>query len=113
MDFYEKSIIYITGDDVKMENVPKSQCLRCTGTMQTVGVEKKQLGQAGMLTGMWRNILAGSLEVDIHICSKCGRVELYSTRSFGNDDLPTRTCPKCGSVHDFDCPKCPSCKYIY
>jgi hypothetical protein len=81
--------------------------------MQTIGVEKIQLGQTGLLTGMWRNILAGSLEVDIHICSECGRVELYSTQSVGDDALPKRTCPECGSVHDFDFPKCPSCKYMY
>ena len=98
-----------------MDEVSRNQCLRCSGFMQTIGVEKVQLGQTGLLLGMWRNILAGSLEVDIQICSECGKVEFYSTHSSTllNDDLPKRTCPQCGSVHDFDFPKCPSCKYEY
>ena len=29
------------------------------------------------------------------------------------NDMPKRKCPKCGTVHDFDCPKCPKCKYNY
>jgi hypothetical protein len=96
-----------------MQRVSKSQCLRCSGTMQAIGVEKVQLGQTGLLTGMWRNIFAGSLEVDIHICSDCGKVEFYSTHCIGDNDLPKVTCPQCDSVHDFDFPKCPSCKYEY
>ena len=98
-----------------MDKVSKKQCLRCSGTMRSIGVEKIQLGQTGLLLGMWRNILAGSLEVDIRICSECGKVEFFSTHSSSllNDDLPQRTCPQCGSVHDFDFPKCPSCKHEY
>jgi len=98
-----------------MENASENQCLRCSGTMQTIGIEKIQLGQTGLLLGMWRNILAGSLEVDIQICTECGKVEFYSTHSnsFFDDELPTRTCPQCGSIHDFDFPKCPNCKYEY
>ncbi len=30
-----------------------------------------------------------------------------------SDALPQRTCPKCGTVHDFDYPKCPQCKLVY
>jgi len=47
--------------------------------MKTIGVEKVQLGHIGPITGMWRNIVADSLEVEINICSKCSKVEFYST----------------------------------
>lgn len=30
-----------------------------------------------------------------------------------SDELPQRTCPKCGKEHDFDYPKCPYCFYDY
>ena len=98
-----------------MERVSKNQCLRCSGEMQSIGVEKIQLGQTGLLLGSWRNILAGSLEVDIQICPECGKVEFYSTHSntWRNGDLPKRTCPQCGGDHDFDFPKCPICKHEY
>ena len=96
-----------------MDTESVNQCLRCSGTMMAIGVEKIQLGQTSLITGMWRNILAGSFEVEIHICSECGKVEFYSTHGFENDELPTRTCPECGSAHDFDFPKCPSCKHQY
>jgi hypothetical protein len=105
--------IYIIKEGYFMENTTKQQCLRCSGIMQTIGIEKIQLGQSGLLTGIWRNIFAGSLEVEIHICSECGKVEFFSTHSSGDDNLPKRTCPKCGSVHDFDFPKCPICKHEY
>ena len=96
-----------------MEEEPKTECLRCSGPMYHIGIEKIQLGQTGLLLGMWRNILAGSLEVDIHICSDCGKVEFYSTHSYGPDELPKKICPQCGNAHDIDYPKCPSCKHEY
>lgn len=32
---------------------------------------------------------------------------------FRDTDLPQKTCPKCGQEHDFDCPICPYCGYVY
>ena len=99
-----------------MEKIPKGQCLRCSGTMQAVGIQKIQLGQSGLLIGIWGNLIAGSFEVDIHICSDCGRVEFYSTRSYrsiSDDDFPKKTCPECGIVYDPIFEKCPICQYKY
>ena len=97
--------------------MPDNKCLRCLGTMHNIGIEKVQLGQTGLLLGMRHNIVAGSLEVEIHICSECGKVEFYSTSSLCHEDIPEdipqKTCPECGSVHDFDFPKCPNCKHEY
>ena len=28
-------------------------------------------------------------------------------------ETPTVICPKCGTQHDFDYPKCPNCKHKY
>lgn len=30
-----------------------------------------------------------------------------------DDEIWQRTCPKCGTSHDIDYPKCPNCKYNY
>ena len=97
-----------------MEKTQKTTCLRCTGKMSSIGIEKIQLGQTGLLLGMWNNILAGSMEVEIYVCSKCKKVELYANNLDSScDDIPKKTCPQCGKVHDFDYPKCPFCKYQY
>jgi len=55
------------------------KCLRCSGTMEDAGTKKIQFGEAGFFTGRWSNLLSGALKVKIHICSKCGKVEFYST----------------------------------
>jgi len=90
------------------------KCLRCAGIMQSIGTEKIQLGQTSLITSNWSNIFAGSLKVSIHICRDCGKVEFYSNYLKENSDaLPQKSCPNCGSIHDFDYPKCPDCKYKY
>ena len=91
----------------------KTRCLRCDGTMSHIGVEKLQLGQTGLLLGMWNNIIAGALEVDIYLCPACRKVEFYAHSSAVDPDLPQKDCPQCGARHDFDYPKCPSCQHRY
>ena len=90
----------------------RKKCLRCPGTMQSKGREKIQLGEQSLISGSWSNILAGSLEVSIYMCMDCGNIEFYADSLIENiDALPQKTCPNCGSVHDFDYPKCPNCKF--
>ena len=112
-----------------MEMTPKTVCLRCGGSMLSKGVEKIQLGQTGFFLGTWSNLMAGSMEVEVFVCSRCGKIELYDTNNahfeeqsddFIGDELPTdaegtpqRNCPNCGGTHDFDYPKCPYCKHSY
>ena len=92
-------------------------CIRCGGTMSHVGTEKLQLGQAGLFMGLWNNILAGSMEVEIYACADCSKLEFYANteNSTANDtdDLPQAKCPRCGKMYDFDYPKCPFCDYTY
>lgn len=33
--------------------------------------------------------------------------------TYDEDNVPAVKCPNCGTVHDFDYPKCPNCKYKY
>lgn len=83
------------------------KCLRCGDNMEFIGSEKLQLGEAGR---PFSNLLAGSLEVDIHYCKNCGKLEFYHTK----DELLTKVqCPDCGKIHHRDYPKCPFCKYDY
>jgi len=45
--------------------------------MESIGVEKIQLGQYGFLSGNLGNLLAGGLEVEIFVCQECKKIELY------------------------------------
>lgn len=85
-------------------------CTHCSGEMKFFGRERLQLGQTGWLLGDIPNLIAGALEVDIYMCSNCRKLEFFAAETQEDEEnLPTRTCPKCGTVHDFDYPKCPQC----
>ncbi len=94
-----------------MKNLP---CLRCDATMRHFKTEKLQLGETGWILGDLPNLFAGSLEVDIYICPKCGKIEFFQTEA--EDDgitIQQKKCPECGQMHDIDYPKCPFCKHRY
>ena len=87
-------------------------CLRCNEEMKYLGTRKIQLGETGWILGDLPNLLAGSLEVDIYSCVKCGKIEFYHTERSETSIAQTK-CPKCGRSHDCDYPKCPVCGYKY
>ncbi|MBQ3184109.1 MAG: hypothetical protein IJB57_10655 [Clostridia bacterium] len=90
------------------------KCLRCGEQMHFLAQENIQLGKTGWVLGDIPNLLAGALDVDIFICPACHKLEFYaSDNEVGDDDLPKKTCPVCGTVHDFDYPQCPKCKHNY
>ena len=99
------------------------QCPRCGNEMNHIKREKLQFGQTGWILGDLPNLIAGALEVDIFCCSGCGKLEfyradMYAERTFASNqhepsDLPQRTCPNCGILHDFDYPMCPVCGHDY
>ena len=93
----------------------RNKCLRCGEEMVFYGREKLQLGKTGWIFGDLPNLLAGALEVSIHICPSCRKLEFFADEELSpeGNDLPKKTCPVCGTVHDFDYPKCPSCKHNY
>ena len=89
-------------------------CLRCNEQMHFLRKEHLQLGETGWILGDLPNLIAGALEVDIFICPSCKKLEFFASEGDApEDDLPKRTCPACGTVHDFDYPKCPKCKFDY
>ena len=117
----------------------KLNCLRCGEEMTFLKQEKLQLGKTGLFLGDLSNLLAGALEVEIHGCSKCGRLEFmmpgYPEPKRGEPELeveeflppeidrsivgvsmvgiPQIKCPRCGRQHDFDYPKCTYCDFDY
>ena len=94
-----------------MENL---NCLRCGESMRFLAHERLQLGKTGWLLGDLPNLLSGALETDIYICPHCHKLEFYAeSTDLSGDTLPQKTCPVCGSIHDFDYPKCPKCKHDY
>ncbi len=89
-------------------------CLRCGAPMRFLGSEQIQLGKAGFLTGVWSNLVSGALAVTIYQCTKCGKMEFFSSEEADSSaDMTQRICPQCGFEHDFDYPKCPKCGYRY
>ena len=82
--------------------------------MQYLSREKLQLGKTGWVLGDLPNLLSGALEVQIYVCPKCRKLEFFLAENEAlDDDTPKKTCPDCGTVHDFDYPKCPNCKHEY
>jgi len=89
-------------------------CFRCGEPMQYFTHERIQLGKTGWILGDLPNLLAGALNVHIYICPACRKLEFYAAdEAAETDDLPKKTCPVCGTVHDFDYPQCPKCKHNY
>ena len=89
-------------------------CLRCGEKMRFFSRERLQLGKTGWIFGDLPNLLAGALEVSIYACPNCRKLEFYADEGEAGDEaLPQKTCPACGTVHDFDYPKCPNCKHDY
>lgn len=90
------------------------KCLRCGEDMQYLSRERLQLGKTGWVLGDLPNLLSGALEVQIFVCPKCRKLEFFLAENETIDDeTPKKTCPDCGTVHDFDYPKCPNCKHEY
>ena len=87
------------------------ECPHCGAEMSSLGVNRLQLGRATFLGGMWDNVFAGSLEVEIMLCRMCGRLEFFAVRpqEYEEPELVQIPCPKCGEPHDFDDAKCPFC----
>ncbi len=96
--------------------MPKYDCLRCGCEMAYLDTDRFQLGQHSLIFGDLPNLLAGSMELVIYRCPKCFKVEFYSPEKQSpatEEGMPQVTCPACGTVHDFDYPKCPRCEYDY
>ena len=63
-------------------------CLRCKTPMDFASSEKIQLGETSLLLRDLPNLLAGSIEVNIYICPKCKKIELFSSDESEDVDEP-------------------------
>jgi DNA-directed RNA polymerase subunit RPC12/RpoP len=92
----------------------KNICMRCKGKMVFKGRENIQLGRTGFFLGDLPNLFTGAQDVNIYVCENCGKIEFYSSeKPVESTGIAQGTCPKCGTIHDIDYPKCPSCGYRY
>ena len=53
-------------------------CIRCGGRMKSLGQNKIQLGQHGLLLGDLSHLLNGALVVEIFKCKNCRKLEFFS-----------------------------------
>lgn len=62
---------------------PPATCLRCTGTMEAVGVLQLHAGSqaAPFLFGNVGDLLVTREALDTFVCAGCGKVEFYAVRS--------------------------------
>ena len=92
----------------------KMKCLRCGEEMQFLSNESIKLANVGTVIDNLLNLVSGGLKVDIYVCPKCRKLEFFLAQTEALDnETPKQTCPVCGTVHDFDYPKCPNCKHEY
>jgi len=84
----------------------KLKCLRCEAEMEVVKGLNLNVGESEVLL----HRLANGIEVDVHQCTNCGKLEFYHHK---NELITKIKCPSCGKVHDKDYPKCPFCKNDY
>lgn len=63
-------------------------CLRCKTPMDFASREKIQLGQTSWVLKDLPNLFAGAMEVNIYICPKCKKIELFSSDENEDVDEP-------------------------
>ena len=91
------------------------KCLRCGTMMVSMGTEKIQKGQATFFTGIWSNIFAGAIRVELFRCPTCGKLEFfdvsaeYAEYDCGEKPIPRKTCTACTAEYDGTCDCCPIC----
>ena len=97
----------------------KRICLACQRELVKLGTETLCTGHQGVLAFQIgpvgsHTVIGNSLKLDLYQCPDCGKVEFYRcAEEFCSDGLPQRTCPHCGTRHDFDYPRCPVCGFEY
>ncbi len=100
-----------------MDKIPREICLRCGGAMEPAKRDGIQIGRTGRIFSSLGNLFSGSLDVEIYICSACGKIELYTAvteRAALLQDAPNSKeiyCPNCGTAYFSPLSPCPACGY--
>ncbi len=63
---------------------------------------------------LMKEITHSGFPADVYCCPSCGKLELYKPeQQYATPGTAQRTCPQCGSRHDFDYSRCPVCGFEY
>jgi len=76
---------------MKVEYKSGSNCSGCKGAMMSIGVQRIQLGGGRFFFNDYSHAFSGALEVEICICSECGKTEFYSTKAKYYSKRATKT----------------------
>ncbi len=87
----------------------KNTCIRCGGAMQSMGSMEFQRGGYGLLLGSLKHLVSGTLQAEVYVCARCGKLELYLPEEAQPDTIAQVSCPHCGARHDLDDAVCPHC----
>ncbi len=102
-----------------MEN-KNLRCLRCENSeMRFLKREDIQLGKQSFWHD-WNHILHGSLDVDIYVCPKCGKLEFFAPQPVMDSmrveeicskpgEIVARRCTECNRIVPKDLTCCPGC----
>ena len=94
-------------------------CLRCRAPMNFLRTASLMVRDNEPLlpVGYVREAGISTLTLDVWCCPGCGHVELFRhdapDADGDGDEIAKVKCPRCGTLHDMDYPKCPSCGYDY
>ena len=55
-------------------------CPYCDILLKYQGAHRIQLGRYGWLVELWDQLFAGSLDVQLYECPKCGKIEMFRER---------------------------------
>jgi len=94
-------------------------CPACTSRLHLLAREDIQLGKQSFWHD-WNHLLHGSLDVEIYICPRCGRLEFYApletvmAREEENKhtqpgEIVAYKCADCGKILTTDMRCCPNC----
>ena len=70
--------------DAPAPRIPSSECLRCGGSLQSMGVEEFRVGGTSggwkLLVGEWAELGEQMLKLETLACGTCGKIELRVPR---------------------------------
>ena len=55
-------------------------CPYCDVQLQYHGARRIQLGRYGWFVEHWDQLMAGSLDVQLYVCPRCGKIEMFRAK---------------------------------
>ncbi len=63
-----------------LRKIRQIYCPYCDILLEYHGAHRIQLGRYGWFIEHWEHLLAGSLNVQLYVCPKCGKIEMFRER---------------------------------